>query len=127
MTSRAQVASYIAEKLPRERKAATLQAAAWLIDTKRAGQARYLARDVAQALAGRGYSLVQITSARPLDGRARDAIERYVKSQTGTRELELETMLDPSLVGGVRIETPGMVHDASVRHMLAKFVEGVSE
>jgi F0F1-type ATP synthase delta subunit len=126
MISRAQVASYVAARLPSERQPALKQAAAWLIESGRANQARYLARDIAGVLARQGYVLARVEGARPLSRSAVNEIQSFVTSQTGAREIELESVLNPALVGGVKIETPGRELDASVKRKLAKFVEGVN-
>jgi F0F1-type ATP synthase delta subunit len=124
--SRAQVASYVADKLPRDRGNAIMQAAAWLVATGRQNQARYLTRDVAHALAQRGYLLVRVESARTLSPEAYRGIESYIVSDSNAQQVEFESIIDPSLIGGVKIETPGRELDASVRRKLAKFVEGVN-
>lgn len=125
MASRMQVATHVADELAANRTGAIRSAAAWLIDAGRARDARYLARDVAVVLAERGHVLVRVTTARPLSMGARQTIEAFVKAQTGARQLELETAIDPALIGGLTIELPGATLDASVRTKLEKFVEGV--
>lgn len=124
MASRMQVATYVADHLGSDRAGALRSAAAWLAERGEARQARYLARDIAQVLATRGYVLVNITTARPLSADARAQVERFIKAATGARELELEVAVDPSLIGGINIETPGQALDASVRTKLARYVEG---
>lgn len=126
MASRTQVAAYVAEKLPTDRPAALRAAAAWLADTGRKRQAVYLARDVARELAEKGYVLARVTSARPLTAEAKTGIENFIKSETGATHLELETITDESVIGGVRIELPDAELDATVRKKLANFVQGVS-
>ncbi len=122
--TRGQVADYVAAALPERRAEAVAAAAAWLVDTGRGRQAGYLARDVAAELARRGYVLVRVTTARPLGEAARAEVEEFVRSATGARELEVETLEDPEVVGGVRIETPTGVLDGTVKTRLAKFVQG---
>jgi F-type H+-transporting ATPase subunit delta len=125
MASRTQVAAYVADQLEKDRAGAIRSAAAWLVDHGQARGADYLARDVAQVLAERGYVSVRVVTARTLDEVARQRVEAYVRAQTGAKELELETAVDPSLIGGVIVETPGRILDASVKTKLARFVEGV--
>jgi F-type H+-transporting ATPase subunit delta len=122
MASRMQVAAYVADHVTEDRAGALRSAAAWLTDQGQARQARYLARDVAQVLASRGYVLAHVTTARPLSAEGRREVERFVKEATGARELELETAVDPGLIGGITIETPGQALDASVRTKLARYV-----
>lgn len=125
MASRMQVASYVAGKLTTDRAQAVRAAAAWLSAHGHSRQAPYLARDVAQVLSESGYLLARVTTARPLSDEGRKYVEQFLKDQVGARELELEITLDPSLIGGITIETPGLALDASVRTKLARYVEGV--
>lgn len=126
MASRMQVATYVADHLEEGRTSAVRSAAAWLSARGQARQARYLARDVAAVMAGRGYVLVRVTTARPLSAEARTQVERFIKEVTGATKLELETAVDASMIGGVNIETPGQALDASVRTKLAQYVEGAT-
>jgi F-type H+-transporting ATPase subunit delta len=126
MVSRVQVATYVADHLESDRPAALQAAASWLLDNGAARQARYLAQDVAQVLADRGYVLARVTTARPLAPAAAERIEEFIKKETGARHLELVTAIDPSLIGGARVDLPGSEMDGTVKAKLAKFVEGVS-
>jgi F0F1-type ATP synthase delta subunit len=126
MVSRVQVATYVADHMESERKAALKAAASWLLDRGAARQARYLAQDVAQVLSDRGYVFARVTTARPLAPSAHRELVEFIKNQTGARHLELVTAIDHSLIGGARVELPGAELDGSVRAKLAKFVEGVS-
>ena len=126
MASRMQVATYVADHLEDDRKGTLRSAAAWLLAKGQARQARYLARDVAAVMAGRGYVLAVVTTAKPLTAEARAHVEHFVKEATGARALELETAVDARLIGGITIETPGQALDASVRTKLARYVEGAA-
>jgi F-type H+-transporting ATPase subunit delta len=124
MANRAQVAAYVAEKLQTDRREAVKSAAAWLVATGRARQAEYLAQDVARELAASGYLYVRVTTARHLSDSAWDRVEDFIKSETGAKQIELNKVVDRSIIGGVRIETPEAEFDGTVRTKLAKFVEG---
>jgi F-type H+-transporting ATPase subunit delta len=126
MISRTQVATYVADRLRDDRRGALRSAAAWLSSRGQGRQARYLARDVAQVLAGRGYVLAHITTARPLSEAAWESVVQFLMKATGATEIELEKAVDPQLIGGVKIELPGQALDASVRTKLARYVEGVT-
>jgi F-type H+-transporting ATPase subunit delta len=126
MTSRAQVARYVAAKLLDDRREAIRQAAAWLVDQKRGNEVQYLANDVARALEADGYSYARVTTAHHLGASAHDDVRQFVSHQTGAKHVEVDNVIDDSIVGGVRIETPDRELDATVAHKLAKFVEGVS-
>jgi len=124
VASRGQVAAFVARELRQGRTEALKQAAAWLHDTGRVRQAKYLAEDVAAAVAREGYVFARITTARELSEDARAAIESYIKSQTGAETLELEMAVDRDIIGGVRVEIPGAELDATVRRKLARFATG---
>lgn len=125
MATRTQVAAAVAERLGSDRRRVVREAAAWLVATGRARQAGYLARDVAVKLQDEGYVLVKVTTARPLEPRAREQLEGLIRRETHARRLELDEMIDPEVVGGVQIETPLATLDATVRTKLARYVEGV--
>jgi F-type H+-transporting ATPase subunit delta len=80
---------------------------------------------VAKLLAERGYVYARVTTARPLAAPVRSSVEAFLRQATGARELELETRVEPAVIGGVRLEIPTAELDATVRHRLAKLVEGV--
>jgi F-type H+-transporting ATPase subunit delta len=122
MASRMQVAAYVAERLETDRKGALRSAAAWLSEKGRARQAPYLARDVEQILVAKGYVVAHVTTAHHLSHEARTKVEHFIKEATGGRHLELETTVDPTLIGGIKIETPGQALDASVRTKLDRYV-----
>lgn len=126
MPTRLQIANVVADRLAHhDRKRTVEAAAAWLVATGRARQARYLARDVAGVLADRGYVLVSVTSARALSEQASRDLVRFIKHHTGAKEVELEHTVDASVIGGVRIETPLAMLDATVQTKLNNYVEGV--
>ncbi len=127
MASRMQVANFVAERLDKDRAGTLRMAAAWLVAKGRRGQARYLAMDVAEALVGRGYVAARVTTARAMSAQTRTEVERFIKEATGGQQLELETAVDPAMIGGIRIETPGRALDASVRAKLARYVMKAGE
>jgi F0F1-type ATP synthase delta subunit len=122
MASRLQVAAYVAERLETDREAALRSAAAWLTAKGHARQAPYLARDVAQVMAARGYVLARVTTARPLGEEARDTVLGFIRQATSAQAVELVTAVDPAMIGGIRLEVPGQALDASVQAKLERFV-----
>lgn len=126
MTTRTAVARYVATRLPFDRPAALTSAAAWLVAQGRQRQVEYLARDIARELATQGYLWVRVTAARPLTAAVRRQLEATLKAETGAQALEIEAVIDPALIGGIMIETPEAVLDASVRRRLALLIEGAT-
>lgn len=128
MSSRTQVAQQVAGVLQSggDRAQIIAEVAAWLYEHGKTRQAPYLIDDVMQALASDGYVFATITSARPIPEKTRKNINTYLLSINGVKQIECEYLLDASLIGGMRIDTPLGMLDASVRARLAKIVEGVS-
>jgi F-type H+-transporting ATPase subunit delta len=64
--------------------------------------------------------LAEVTSAVPLNEGQRQAVSEQVIGLTGARQVELETKLDPDLLGGVIIKVGSQVVDASLRGQLRR-------
>ena len=132
MPSRSSVASYIAAGLtdcsPAERKSIVDKLAAWLIDNKQTRQSQYILGDIAWHLQHKGYLVVSVTSAHALDQETKDKIVNYVKIQQDNKNLSVELIeqVDPSIIGGIIINTPNGVFDISVLQKLKRFSEGVN-
>ena len=124
--TRMQVAQYVASHLTSGRSQAMNEAAAWLISSGKVRQASYLARDVARIIAQSDYLYAVVTTALPLSSAVRNGIEDYLKEVTGAATVELNEVVDPRMIGGVRIETPTAVLDGTVHSKLVNLVEGMS-
>lgn len=77
-------------------------------------QYQTLLRQIKQAV------LAEVTSAVELSDEQKEAIRQKVKSTTQAAEVELETRVDPELLGGVIIKVGSQVFDASLRGQLRK-------
>lgn len=128
MVTRTAVAHQVATTLMSggNREQTINEAAAWLVAHGKSRQAAYLAKDVAQALAEKGYVFAEITTARPISGEAKQLIEAYIRKTVQADQVECEYKTDKKLIGGVLISTPYGTLDASVKAALATIIEGVS-
>lgn len=126
LTSRRQVAVYLAGQLPSKRKAALRLAAAWLMRAGRADEATYLAQDVAAVLAECGYLPVTVTTARALSVKGRAAITASLQRKLDVATIELNERVDPAVIGGLMLTTPTAKLDATVRGRLARLVHEVA-
>lgn len=119
--SRRKIATYIASELAAGKPADQLlsQAAAYLVQHKRTGQAELLARDI-EAVLAREYGLVnaEVISARELSGGIIESIKQFVANAEGAKQVEVSASVDPSLLGGVIIRTPRAELDTTVRKQL---------
>lgn len=64
--------------------------------------------------------LAEVTSAVDLNEDQKNTVRERVKSMTGAREVEIETKIDPSLLGGVIIQIGSQVVDSSLRGQLRR-------
>lgn len=95
--------------------------AAYLIDTGRKSEASLIVRDIEAMLMTNGTAIGTVTSARPLSANALKTIESFVKlSDSNISRVLLREQIDESLIGGMKLELPGMQLDASVKAKLTK-------
>lgn len=72
--------------------------------------------------AQRGESLARVTTAAPMTEEETEKLRQKLEKKFGRRMI-LETAVDPSLIGGVRVETEGRVLDGSIRTRLQEIKE----
>ncbi len=66
----------------------------------------------------KGIVLAEVTSAVELNDAQRDQIKQRVQAVTGAAEVEIESTLNPDLIGGVVIKAGSQVIDASLKGQL---------
>lgn len=115
--SRRKIAAYFADELIAGRSVIK-PLAAYLVESKRLREADLVIRDIEAALADRGVLLADIASSRDLSAETAKTIVNHLKDTTGAKTVELRSHVDPYLLGGVRIDTPGERLDATLRHRL---------
>lgn len=64
--------------------------------------------------------LAQVTSTVELSDHQQQMVREKVLSMTGAREVELQTQIDPELLGGVIIKVGSQVIDSSLRSQLRR-------
>lgn len=67
----------------------------------------------------RGISLAEVRTALPLEDEQRAAIERRLRQITGDR-IEINEIVDESLIGGVAVRIGDQLYDASIRSRLER-------
>ena len=127
MVTRLEVARYVAEQLPQQRRRILQEVAAWLVATGRSREADYLVQDVAMILARDGHLAARVTTARPLNSALRLEIQNYLKAMTGATTTELIEEVNPHMIGGLRLKTPTAQLDTTLRHKLTTFVRRISQ
>lgn len=114
--SRRKIAQYVVDQYM---SGATLKAllsevAAYLIDTKRTREAELIVRAVEDELETRGTVVASVVSARDLTA----AMRREITTMIDAKNVELRETVDPSVLGGVRIETPSGLLDATTKRKI---------
>ena len=119
--SRRSIATYGAGELARGKTAAPLlqQVAGYLVEHKSTNQVELLVRDI-EAILARDHKVVlaEVISARELSTGLIKNIEQFVKTSEGATQVEVNTSIDPSLLGGVIVRTPRAELDTTVRKQL---------
>lgn len=120
--SRRKITEYVAAQLATgvsvQETATSL--AAFLIDTRRIGEVALIVRDIEYQLAERGIVLASVVSAYELSGATKAAITSMIETATHAKTIELEQRIDPSVLGGVRIDIPGRQLDGTISRRLSQ-------
>jgi F-type H+-transporting ATPase subunit delta len=114
--SRRKIAAHVADSLVAGTPAAKVlqSVAAHLVDTGRTREIELLVRDIEEALAARGIVVADVASAHPLT----DTLKAQIAEFVGGKSLQLRESIDPSLLGGVRVDIPGKRFDGTLRRKL---------
>lgn len=112
--SRRKISSYAAEQLLAGNNEVIDMVAALLVEEGRTRETDLIKRDIETQLADRGLVVVNVEVARPIDSATKKQIEQMF---TG-KEVRLNEVINPSLIGGMRITTPSQVLDSTVAKKL---------
>lgn len=120
--SRRVLARHIATELQsgKNRKDVVELLAAYVIEHRLHSQLELILSDVAANLAKLGHIEATVTTARPLSDELRTEILDYVSRVEDSKDITLNETVDPSLLGGVIVETPGKRFDASIATKLKR-------
>jgi F-type H+-transporting ATPase subunit delta len=124
--SRRQLAVYAADQLLDNARPAKIarELAAILIISRRANQAGLLADDIGWELERRGRAAnATVVSAHTLSEQLRKDITAHVKKAAGVKEVIINQTVDPSVLGGVRIETAAHSWDKTLSRKLTEIKE----
>lgn len=98
------------------------EVAAYVLSERRVGELNSLMRDVQEDWAAAGQVEVLAMSAHPLSAEVRRDIESQVKSlYQNAKRIIVTEVLDPEVIGGVRLRLANQQLDLSVEAKLNKF------
>ena len=109
--SRRKIAAYVADRVQQGAvpEQVLMEVAAYLYESRRLREMTLVVRAIEDALLERGTVVATVTSARPLDDQLK---------QIGAGEVHLREGVDPSVLGGLRVQTPEASYDATIAHKL---------
>ena len=118
--SRRAIAEYISAGLidGTSKKTLLTQLAAYLVESRRTKELDLIVRDIEFNLSQKGVVQTTITSAFDLSAETKKALEAFVKSKTKATQVSLTSVVEPSVIGGVKISIPGRELDQTVAHKL---------
>ncbi|ARD48794.1 F0F1 ATP synthase subunit delta [Sporosarcina sp. P33] len=92
-----------------------------LIDAGRIGEIGNLIEDF-QELANEasGVAEAKVFSTRPLSDEESTAISAAFAHKVGKQSLHIENVIDPSLIGGIRLQIGNQIYDSSISAKLAR-------
>lgn len=115
--SRRKIAALWASELLKGRDI-TGQVAAYLVESRRVDEATLIVRDTEIALAEHGVVVADLASAYALSADSREAIEKFLAIKMNADKVAFRESREPSVIGGVRIETAGRQLDATLKTRL---------
>ena len=114
--SRRKIADYAADQLLAGVATPSVlrEVAAYLVDARRTRELTLLVRDIEGALAARGHVVADVASAHPLS----TTLKAEIAKLTGGSSVQLRESVEPTLLGGIRIDIPGKRFDGTIRRKL---------
>lgn len=126
---RTRLAKLIAERTLKQgvSKRFDKEVAAYLLSEGRVNELDSLLRDVQADWAEAGHVEVLARSAYPLTAPVKADIRREVKKvHPSARRIVINEVIDPDMVGGVRLNLPNRQIDLSIRAKLNRFKQSVT-
>ena len=122
LVSRKKLAKYAAEQILAGNDVVLEEIAGLLIYEKHEREVDLLVRDIEAELAERGEVVASVESARVLDDSTRRKIEQFLaavaSSKNSKPKVSLRESIDPTLIGGFKLQTPTATLDATVSKKL---------
>lgn len=90
------------------------QLAAYLVQAGRTREAGLIVRDIEAELARHGTVVATVTTAHGLS----DELRATMHTVLGADQPHVKEVIDPAVLGGIKIDMPGKQYDATVRRKL---------
>lgn len=114
--SRRKIADYVATSIANggDVNEVLKQVAAYLLEARRTREVELVIRAIEGTLAERSIVVGTVTTARPLDTTLRES----VKALIAAKSVYLREVVNPAVLGGVLVETPGKKFDATIQRKI---------
>lgn len=100
------------------------QAAAYLLQERRTKELPSLVRDIMAIRAEKGTVEATAISARELQSKIRTELEKLIKENyPSAKKVLLHEELDPAVIGGVHITSPGLQLDLTIQNRLKRLTQ----
>lgn len=118
--SRRKISQYVADQVVagEDVKKLATSLAAFLIDSRRTNEVDLVVRDIEYQLSERGMVMAQVVSAHVLTAATVRAVTDMIKTSTHATSIDLSQQIDPSVLGGVRVDIPGRQFDGTIARRL---------
>lgn len=118
--SRRKITGYVASQLVDgcDKDYLIKQLASFLVNSKRVKETELVIRDIELELSKRGIVLANITSAFELSESTKSAISELVTNTTGANNIQLCQYVDSDVIGGIKLDIPGMQFDGTIARKL---------
>ena len=122
-SSRSAMAKVISHKLSKtESKTSAKEIAQYLLNEKRVGELDSLMRDIQQLRVDQGIIEINALSAHQLSTESISEIKTLIKKlYPDSKQIIINKIIDPDVVGGIRLVMANEQLDLSVRYKLSKF------
>lgn len=117
--SRTKIARYTVDQLLAGSTSVLREVAAFLVDGGRVRETDLVLRSLYDELESRGVVLADVTTATDIEA----DIEAAIADLTNASQLTVRQQVNPSVIGGIRIQTPSKILDATVARRIAKLRE----
>ena len=102
--------------------------AAYLLEERRVSELESILRDIMQYRMDRGVLEAEVVTAHPAQEHVLDDVKQLLQTAyPNTKEVHVDTRLDPAVIGGLRINLPNDQLDLTVADKLATFKRLTSE
>ena len=122
--SRKKIAEYIAQSITAksDQGPVLVMVAGYLIANQRVKEIDLIMDEVSYELQSYGIVNAQVSTREKLLAETRSNLMSFISEQTGAKNVLLDEITDPSIIGGMRLKLPRVALDSTINNKLNKFV-----